>query len=130
FDLNRISYYFDHDCPGMLPEDEYDGIFQAVALWQESWRNGTRPTLRYRKSCSSIFIEDGRGSTPQTLDYSDGHAALYEFCMDAKTRHAIETQFAASAWLPGALAEFCDRGLMVQLDGQYLALALPKNAYI
>ena len=60
FDLNKISYYFDHDGPGMLPDNEYDEIFHAVGLWQDRWRSGLRPTLSYRKSCSSIFIEDGR----------------------------------------------------------------------
>lgn len=130
FDLSRISYYFDHDGPGMLPEDEYDGIFHTVGLWQDRWRNGSRPTLLYRKSCSSIFIEDSRGSATHALDYSDERAALYEFCMDAKTHQAIETQFGDAAWLPQALIEFRDRDLMVELDGQYLSLALPKNAYI
>ncbi len=44
----------------MLPDHEYDDIFGAVGDWQERWRSGERPTLLYRKSCASIFIEDGR----------------------------------------------------------------------
>ena len=130
FDLNKISYYFDHDGPGMLPDDEYDEIFSMVSAWQDRWRNGCRPSLTYRKACSSIFIEDHRGSEARTLDYSDGAAALYEFCLDAKTQNAIETEFRSSDWLPSALSEFRNRDLMVELDGQYLSLALPKNAYI
>ncbi|MEJ0079147.1 MAG: RiPP maturation radical SAM C-methyltransferase [Alphaproteobacteria bacterium] len=130
FDLNKISYYFDHDGPGMLPDHEYDDIFSAVSLWQDRWNNGGRPTLTYRKACSSIFIEDSRGPDARTLDYSDRAAALYEFCLDAKTQSAIETEFGTLDWLPGALSEFRNRDLMVELDGQYLSLALPKNAYI
>ena len=130
FDLNKISYYFDHDGPGMLPDHEYDDIFQAVGTWQERWRAGPRPTLAYRKSSSSIFIEDGRTSDVRKFHYSDGAAALYEFCLDARTGQAIETQFGGPDWLPGALEEFRKRDLMIELDGQYLSLALPKNAYV
>ena len=130
FDLNKISYYFDHDGPGMLPEHDYDDIFRAVGTWQERWRDGERPTLLYRKSCSSIFIEDGRASSVRHFDYSDGQAALYEFCMDAKTHHAIAAEFGEIRLAGGDLAEFRERDLMVQLDDQYLSLALPKNAYV
>src|SRR5262249_49662074 len=93
FDLNRISYYFDRDGPGMLADHEYDEIFRAVGIWQRRWHNGDRPILRYRKSCASIFIEDRRGRETQRFEYSDGHAALYEFCMDARTDHAITAEF-------------------------------------
>jgi len=130
FDLNKISYYFDHDGPGMLPEHEYDEIFHAVGVWQGRWRYDERPTLHYRKSCSSIFIEDGRALSVRRFDYSDGPAALYEFCLDAKTHHAISAEFGGSDWLTAALAEFRERDLMIELDGQYLSLALPKNAYV
>lgn len=130
FDLDKISYYFDHDGPGMLPEHEYDEIYHAVGIWQERWRNGERPTLLYRKSYSSIFIEDSRAPSVRLFDYADGHAALYEFCMDAKTHHAIAAEFGESDWLAASLAGFREHDLMVQLDGQYLSLALPKNAYV
>jgi ribosomal peptide maturation radical SAM protein 1 len=130
FNLERISYYFDHDGPGMLPDHEYDEIFRAVGDWQQRWRNGGRPALNYRKSCASIFIEDARGPVTRQFEYSDGAAALYEFCGDARTGHAITTEFGEGDWLPSALAAFRERDLMIELDGQYLSLALPKNAYV
>ena len=130
FDLERISYYFDHDGPGMLPEHEYDEIFRAVGDWQQRWRNGARPALSYRKSCTSIFIEDSRKPEARQFDYCDGQAALYEFCMDAKTEAAIDAEFGQAEWLAPVLAEFRARDLMVRLDDQYLSLALPTNAYI
>jgi ribosomal peptide maturation radical SAM protein 1 len=130
FDLNRISYYFDHDGPGMLADHEYDEIFRSVSDWQDSWRNGHKPALHYRKSWTSIFIEDARGRDVRTFEYSDDHAALYEFCMDAKTDRVIADRFDDQTWLAAALSEFEARGLMIHLDGQYLSLALPKNAYI
>ena len=102
FDLNKISYYFDHDGPGMLPDHEYDDIFRAVGAWQERWRGGPRPTLHYRKSCASIFIEDGRDRATRQFALFRRQAALYEFCMDAKNGQAIATQFGETDWLaPG-----------------------------
>jgi ribosomal peptide maturation radical SAM protein 1 len=130
FDLTKISYYFDDDRPGMLPENEYDAIFHAVGIWQERWRRGERPQLVYRKSLSSIFIEDSRAPDLRHFSYSDGYAALYEFCMDARTPAMIAARFGEEAWLTPALAEFQERDLMVLLDDQYLSLALPKNAYV
>jgi ribosomal peptide maturation radical SAM protein 1 len=130
FDLDKVSYYFDHDGPGMLPEQEYEAIFRAVGIWQEQWRQSERPQLHYRKSCASIFIEDGRGPAVRRLDYSDGPAALYEFCMDARTQQAVATRFGEGEWLTAALTEFCERDLMVHLDDQYLSLALPRNPYL
>ena len=38
----------------------------------------------------------------RVIPYSDGAAALYEFCLDARTGQAIETQFAGqSTGCPG-----------------------------
>jgi hypothetical protein len=130
FDLDRISYYFDHDSPGMLADQDYDAIFRAVGNWQQRWHNGDRPTLAYRKSCASIFIEDRRGREARRFDYSDGQAALYEFCMDARTDHAITAEFGSNDWVGAALADFRRHDLMIRLDGQHLSLALPKNAYV
>jgi len=70
FDLNKISYYFDHDGWGLLPEREYDEIFRAVGRWQDRWRRGERPQLHYRKSCSSAKFDGD--------EWVD--AALADFC--------------------------------------------------
>ena len=130
FDLNKISYYFDHDGWGLLPEREYDEIFRAVGRWQDRWRRGERPQLHYRKSCSSIFIEDTRTPELRKRHYSDGRAALYEFCMDGRAPEAISAKFDGDEWVDAALADFCEEDLMVKLDDQYLSLALPKNAHV
>jgi hypothetical protein len=50
--------------------------------------------------------------------------------MDARTPAAIAAQFGGEAWIDGALAEFGDRDLMIEMDGQHLSLALPVNANI
>ncbi len=44
-----------------------------------------------------------------------------------RTHQAIAAEFGDGEWLAEAVAEFHERDLMVELDGQYLSLALPKN---
>ena len=129
FDLNRISYYFDHDGPGMLPDDEYDGIFHAVALWQQRWRNGSRPILSYRKSCSSILIEDTRGSAvhARLLRWACGALRVLHGC---ETHQAIETQFADSDWLPAGPRRI-PRSRSDGRAGRAISQSCPaENAYI
>ena len=64
FYLNRVSYYFEHEMGNTLQDGEYDGIFEAVDVWQHRWRQRPRPYLRYRKAWTTILIEDGRAIHP------------------------------------------------------------------
>src|SRR5262249_20297500 len=89
FQLDRISYYFDHEMEQTAGHAVYEELFAEVHRWQESWRGNWRPYLRYRKSWSTIRIEDGRGETPIAAFYSDQAAALYEFCADARTAKEV-----------------------------------------
>src|ERR1044072_5020863 len=49
FNLNRVSYYFEHQMDNTLQDHEYDGIFEAVDGWQHRWGQRPRPALRYTK---------------------------------------------------------------------------------
>src|SRR5215470_4756902 len=60
FDLTRVSYYFDHNMSNTVEDGDYDEIFRLVTLWQESWNRHPRPYMRYRKSWSTIVIDDAR----------------------------------------------------------------------
>ena len=44
FDLNRVSYYFEHEMGDTLQDHEYDEIFEAVDVWQHRWRQRPRRT--------------------------------------------------------------------------------------
>ena len=127
FDLRRVSYYFDHEMNDTVGDDGYAELFRCAAVWQQSWDTRPRPYLRYRKSWATIRIEDGRNCRPRTYTYSDEHAALYEFCADARSRKEIDARFDAAAWVEEALGEFGERQLIINLDGRYLSLALPEN---
>ncbi|HVF55877.1 MAG TPA: RiPP maturation radical SAM C-methyltransferase [Pyrinomonadaceae bacterium] len=129
FNLQRVSYYFEHEMANTLPDEQYDDIFRAVAIWQHRWRQRPRPFLRYKKSWTTIQIDDGRHQPLRTHTYSDEPAALYEYCADARSPKEINAHFDSAAWVEAALAEFVEKDLMVYLDNRYLSLALPENPY-
>jgi ribosomal peptide maturation radical SAM protein 1 len=130
FDLNRVSYYFEHEMGNTVADGEYDEIFAAVDAWQDRWRQRPRPYLRYRKAWATILIDDGRNCSPRTTTYSDDYATLYEYCADARSRKDIATRFEDAPWVEGALEEFVEKDLMIHLDNRYLSLALPENPFI
>ena len=129
FNLNRVSYYFEHEMGDTLGEREYDEIFEAVGIWQYRWRQRPKPYLRYRKAWATILIEDGRNCTPRATSYSDRQARLYEYCADAHSAKEIAAEFEGASWVDETIEEFVERKLMVHLDNRYLSLALPENAY-
>jgi hypothetical protein len=113
-----------------VDEGDYDEIFGLVTAWQEGWNRAGRPYLGYRKSWSTVVIDDYRNRPGRTHTFSDGRAALYEYCSDARTRNDVGAQFNDAAWIDEALDEFVDRDLIAFLDGRYLSLALPENPYL
>jgi len=127
FNLERVSYYFDHQMENVVDDEHYDDILTLVAEWQERWTTSRLPYLRYRKSWSSVVIDDGRNGAMHRTTYADRPAALYEHCADARTPHDIASHFGRDAWVSDALREFCENDLMIFLDGHYLSLALPEN---
>jgi ribosomal peptide maturation radical SAM protein 1 len=129
FDLQRVSYYFEHEMNNVLEEWQYNEIFEAVDAWQDHWNKGPRPYLRYRKALGTIIIEDGRNGSPREITFSDLYALLYEYCADARSRKEIGARFDAASWVDEALEEFVERELVIFLDGRYLSLALPENTY-
>jgi uncharacterized protein YozE (UPF0346 family) len=129
FNLNRVSYYFEHEMGNTLDDDQYDEIFEAVGTWQYRWQQRPRPYLRYRKAWATILIDDGRNCSPRSMTYSDEYANLYEYCADARSRKEISAKFDDASWLDGALEEFVSKDLMIYLDNRYLSLALPENPY-
>lgn len=129
FDLNRVSYYFEHKMDNTLQDHEYNEIFEAVDVWQNRWRQRPRPYLRYRKAWATILIEDGRNCSPRSTTYSDDYANLYEYCADAHSKKEIAAKFEDAPWVEGALEEFVEKDLMIHLDNRYLSLALPENPY-
>ena len=127
FNLERISYYFDHEMDNVVDEEQYDDLLIRVAKWQSSWSDTTHPILRYRKAFSNIVIEDGRRGKWKSHSYEGGPAVLYEYCADARTPRDIASNVGIESWVQPALDEFVAKDLMLFMDGRYLSLALPNN---
>ncbi len=127
FDLERVSYYFEHEMDNIVDEAHYADLLDGVARWQASWTDDGHPSLSYRKAFTSIVIEDGRRRKRRTYSYSDGPAALYEYCADARTPRDIAGNIGSEPWVQAALKEFLSKDLMLFMDGRYLSLALPEN---
>jgi ribosomal peptide maturation radical SAM protein 1 len=129
FNLERVSYYFEHEMGDTLEDQQYDEIFALVDKWQRLWKERPRPHLTYRKAMTTILIDDGRNGSPHSTSYAGNDAALYEYCADARSRKEIQAKFADAPWTEPTLNEFVERDYMVYLDGRYLSLALPANPY-
>jgi ribosomal peptide maturation radical SAM protein 1 len=127
FDLNSISYYFDHDIANVVEDAHYALLLQRVARWQASWSGEKHPTLSYRKTLSTIVIRDGRKGKWREYRYNGNAAALYEYCADARTKREITASFQDLPWLDDCLDEFVALDLVLFLDDRYLSLALPEN---
>ena len=115
FDLNKISYYFDHDGPGMLPDQEYDDIFHAVGAWQERWRAAAAADV----AISQVMRVDLHRGRPDPDDAQvrifRRRAALYEFCMDAKNRSGDRSTVRRAGLAGGALERnSAKRDLMIR----------------
>ncbi len=130
YNLRRVSYFFEHQVADILPDGAYDECQDLVEQWQRQWDQAARPSLRYLKTWDSLSIHDRRGRIPKAYRYDDEWAAVYEFAADATDEAELLAKLGSDGeWLSGALREFVDRGLMVHLDGKYLALALPENPH-
>lgn len=131
FDHQRVSYYFDHDQENILEDRDYQRIYSLVWQWQQRWKKGPRPTLRYFKTWKKMIIDDRRNGGPRKHTFGERASRLYELCNDAQKREAIDKAFDGdSAWVEEALGHFVDQDLIIHLDDRYLSLALPANAYI
>jgi len=130
YDLNRVSYFFEHDTEGGLPKSRYSECISLVADWKRKWASKSRPYLRMIKTWESISIHDGRRDEYRGYRFDDAEAALYELCTDARSIDELTSDLDCPVeWVQTALRRFVDLDLVIHLDGRYLALALPANPY-
>jgi ribosomal peptide maturation radical SAM protein 1 len=130
YDLRKVSYFFEHDTDTGLPMATYRECIDLVADWKRRWDGKSRPYLRMVKTWDSVSIHDGRGEEYRGHRFDDNDAALYEACTDARSLDELcaVTDEAADS-VHRTLRRFVDLDLVMQLDGKYLALALPANPY-
>jgi len=131
FDRRKVSYYFDPDATGLASPDAYRRVASRVTAWQRRWRQNPRPTLRYFKSPNTVHIVDNRFGEVKRYMYTDKAAELFELCADATPMKKLASHFEDNTiWVAQMLGEFIARDLVLDLDDQYLNLALPANPYM
>ncbi|MBL8932942.1 MAG: RiPP maturation radical SAM C-methyltransferase [Archangium sp.] len=130
FDLQKISYYFDDTRTDVPPRETYDESLALVEEWTERWKDSERPSLTSFKTPGSLSIHDERHGKRVATRFDDRAAELYEFCADARRTVDVVEQFGQDrGWLDATLEEMLEKQLLLELDGRYLALALPVNPH-
>ncbi len=136
-DVRRIAYFFSYTMGDTVPEKCLEGVYRSMQVWQDRWKESRRPVLVYQRTPDWIQVVDRREpGSPRVHAFPGLEAAVYEACGDtyhtpARIATALDEEHGVSVdteTVEHALTRFCELGLMVQEDGQYLSLALPVNA--
>lgn len=135
-DLSAVAYFFEYEAADTVPSDATDRLNQLVQGWQQSWSDGPRPVLVYRRAPDWIQIIDRRNPEDPAVHALHGiSAAVYEACSETdRTPERVTEDLLSSGWsdvsaarVEDILVSFVSRGLAVQEDRHYLSLALPAN---
>lgn len=136
FDLNKIAYFFDYECPTTLPDSFHEELNDEVSDWKEKWKTPeTKPYLNYRNIGQKIIIDQGDQANQRSTYVAGTAALMYMLCCDTfNSPSAIEkilkTDYAYSISeydIREMLDVFCESGFM-ECDGdKYLSLALPAK---
>lgn len=128
FDLSRISYYFEDTRTNVPAPEAYEECLSLVDEWTARWKDSHRPTLTSFKTPGSLSIFDARRGKTVATRFDERAAELYEYCADARRTVDVVERFGEDrTWLDATLAEMLEKQLLLDLDGRYLALALPVN---
>jgi ribosomal peptide maturation radical SAM protein 1 len=130
--LAQIAYSFDFRYrDGRDPEVYTAALRRAVREWQSTGR-GAIGTLRYRRGPGFLTVSDRRpGLEPAEYHLGEGEALIYLACEDGATaeeawRAAQSPNVSPSPDEVGAfLGQLVSSRLACEVDGRYLALALP-----
>jgi ribosomal peptide maturation radical SAM protein 1 len=134
-DLEKIAYFFDYNMEDTLPDTIHEETRQWIDLWKQSWGSNSQDTLFYRRTLDALFIDDKRGSGQGVSHAIYGSMALiYEYCSETMRsasqvlQHlALQGYCCPNNEVVEALNFFCQSGVMLSENGQYLSLALPAN---
>ena len=135
-DTRKIAYFFDYKMGDTVPDDLLIDTKRATQEWRDSWMQAHRPLLVYQRAPDWIQVVDRRDpKEPKVHAFQGLEAAVYDLCSDTdhSARRVTSTLQSEGvdvdvADVEGALGRFCELGLMIDEDGQYLSLALPVNA--
>ncbi len=132
---NQLTYFFDIDGRVGISLEKAAEVFSVVELWREDFRKGS--SLFYaRIPGRKISFEDRRqAGTCRTDVFAFPASATYELCsLNIMSCERLSERLQAELRititpddLKPMLDQFCDRGLMIEEDGLYLAIAIPVS---
>jgi ribosomal peptide maturation radical SAM protein 1 len=135
-DTRKIAYFFDYKMGDTVPDDLLFDTKRATQEWRDSWMQAHRPLLVYQRAPDWIQVVDRRDpKEPKVHAFQGLEAVVYDLCSDTDhSARRVQSTLQSDgievdvADVEAALGRFCELGLMIDEDGQYLSLALPVNA--
>lgn len=134
-ELARLAYFFDFDYEdGREPSAYIAGLQRAVGEWwpRRLCEPDKRARLDARVSRGALDIEDTRDGERKTRRLEGLAAELYLRCDSAHTPAALRRELSCAAGereVERALAELVDAGLTLEMEGQYLSLAVMRDRH-
>jgi len=135
-ELSRLAYFFDYDyADGREPRSYVDVLRQEVnSKWWNVWFKvppEARPRLDAHCEGRKINIMDTRAAADKPSHQLEGLAAeLYLRCDSAQTLSNLQREFTNSADAADVienLEQLIAAKLMIEMDGQYLSLAVMRT---
>jgi ribosomal peptide maturation radical SAM protein 1 len=133
-ELARLAYFFDFDyADGMKPADYLRSLRQEVDRWRQSrfLQPEARPVLDARQEDEAIVITDSRACAVSPSHRLMGtSASIYLLCDAARSFAALARELshqADPAEIRYELQQLMSAKLLVEMDGQYLSLAVMRN---
>jgi ribosomal peptide maturation radical SAM protein 1 len=132
-DRMKVTYLFEHEFEGELPEAAFGRIRGALRSWQGAWADDLRPSLTYRWSPGRLTIEDRRISDAPRLHNFEGPLAdLYNALSERPLSVALLKQKldlpSSNVEISKALDRFAADGLVMRDEDLFLALAVPEQS--
>ena len=130
--LERLAFFFDYELRDTLPIDSFESVAAATRHWQKRAAETPGPALWFFRAPGYLEIDDQREADQRYLHRFEGELADLYFALSDRPHRpdAVKAQLGLEQPLSEiieALDEFCRRGLMMEDEGSYLALALPAG---
>lgn len=132
-ELARLAYFFDFDYGDGRNVFEYLAVLQtAIQGWWNARKDPENlPRLDAHRGIDEVAITDTRAVAVQGSHRLTGLAArIYLHCDSAQSVTNLVRHFgteATEAEIKDMLADFLNARLMVEMEGQYLSLAVIRN---
>lgn len=130
-DLAKAAYFFDYKFQDSLADDVYESLQSGMNAWNQLWQSDRKPHLTIRTVPGLIEIEDSRDPNHTGVHHFEGRLAdVYQLFIDKPRKSSVINASGIEVSEQEqieVLSVFCERGLMIQDDDKYLALALPTQ---